>query len=176
MRLWIDTNVARSTVKMRDLSRLAQRKGVAVIVHPQVYLEMRRQMRVEKNDGFKQGLFDGFLRQHRVNVFTAVIDQLVAASWADELFQRYPTKEAWEGAKQRTLGGELRKGFEVEPGQMPMTTDWLIALTIESEPQSWIITHDKREEWKFLRDSEPKRALRWDEAMEWLVSLPEQAP
>ena len=176
MRLWIDANVARSTVNIRALSRLARSKGVEVIVHPQVYLERRRQMRVQEGERFKEALFDGFLRQQRINVFEAFIDQPMAAGWADELFRRYPTKDAWEAAKQRTLGGELRTGFAVEPGQMPMTTDWLIALTIESDLQSRVITDDKREEWKFLRDAEPRRAFRWKEAMEWLGSLPDQAP
>jgi len=57
---------------------------------------------------------------------------------------------------------------------MPMSTDWLIALTVESDSQSWIITRDDGEEWKLLRETNPKRALRWDEAMDWLGSLPDQ--
>jgi hypothetical protein len=59
---------------------------------------------------------------------------------------------------------------------MPMTTDWLIALTVESDGQSRIITDDTREEWRSLREANPRRALRWDEAMDWLGSLPERDP
>jgi hypothetical protein len=38
------------------------------------------------------------------------------------------------------------------------------------------ITTDPGEEWRVLRDAEPRRALRWDEAIAWLEALPDAAP
>jgi len=109
MRLWIDTNAARSVVDLHDLCRVAQSKGVEVVVHPQVYLERRRQERVLRGDKFSEKLFDDFLNQVGISVTEALFDQRTAAIWADQLFQRYATHDAWEAAKKRTLGGELRK-------------------------------------------------------------------
>ena len=47
MRLWVDTNSARSVVGLSELASLARAKGVPIAIHPQVYLERRRQMRAE---------------------------------------------------------------------------------------------------------------------------------
>jgi hypothetical protein len=173
MRLWVDTNKARSAIDLRNLCRLAQRKGVEVVVHAQVYLEMRRQKRVELGAEFNERSFDKFLPQQRITIFEMALDQRTAATFADLLHHRYPTHDDWELAKQQTLGGELRAGFQVPPGSMPMTTDWLIALAVEADGESRIITHDDGEEWRVLRESEPKRALLWEEAVAWLDTLPE---
>jgi hypothetical protein len=54
-----------------------------------------------------------------------------------------------------------------------MTTDWLIALAVEQDAGSLIITEDTGEEWRHLREAQPTRALAWDEALAWLNSLPE---
>ena len=91
----------------------------------------------------------------------------------DALHRRSPADKDWELAKKKTLGGELRADFKVEPGKMPMTTDGLIALAIELDPESRIITEDGNEEWRYLREAEPKRALGWNEAVAWLETLPE---
>lgn len=178
MRLWIDTNAARSPRAIRDLCRLARSKGVEVLVHAQVYLERRRQQRAESGEQFSGMAFDDFLLVHRVRVVDIHLDQPTAARWADGLCQRYPTDRDWELAKQRTLGGQLIADFKIIPGKMPMTTDWLIALAVEEDAASRIITHDEGEEWQRLREAEPRRALRWDEAVTWLQSLPadEQSP
>jgi hypothetical protein len=175
MRLWVDTNYARSVGDLRDLARLAKAKGVQIVIHPQVYLERRRQRRAEcRKEGtvFSTEAFDGFLRQVKFVVPDFVFDQKTAAAWADELDGRYPTSEAWESAKKSTIGGQLRAGFEVQPGDMPMTTDWLIALVVERDPAARIVTRDEGEEWRALREMEPPRALSWDEAMSWLRGLP----
>ena len=172
--LWIDTNVARSVTDLRTLCRLAQRKGVRVVVHPQVYLERRRQMRADcARDGreFSEVSFDGFLRQQHIEVRPLVLDQETAGAWADALHLRYPSNETWEAAKKATLGGDLRAGFRVEPGDMPMTTDWLIALVVERDAAARIITRDEGEEWRVLREATPPRALRWEEAIAWLEAL-----
>jgi hypothetical protein len=174
-RLWVDSNSARSAPRIRELARLARRKGVSVVINPQVYLERRRQMRVEcasRGATFSALAFDDFLAQEGIDVPALVLDRSTAAAWADELYRRYPTSDAWELAKKATLGGQLRAGFEVLPGDMPMTTDWLIALVVESDPSARIITHDQGEEWRALRETDPRRALSWDEAMGWLRELP----
>lgn len=176
MRLWIDTNVARSVTAIEALCSLAGSKGVEVVVHAQVYLERRRQMRVRSGNKFSEVRFDSFLRQHGILIADIHLDQPTTARWADGLYQRYPTDAAWELAKQRTLGGELRADFKVLPGKMPMTTDWLIALAVEDDATSRIITHDEGEEWRRLREAEPRRVLSWDEAVTWLESLPANEP
>ncbi|MDC3960338.1 hypothetical protein KEG38_41175 [Polyangium jinanense] len=170
MQLWIDTNCARSVVDLKEIARLARGKGITLVIHPQVYLERRRQMRVEKGAQFKAAAFDGFLAQQEIRVPPFLLDQPLAATWADALYERYPTIEAWEGAKQRTLGGVLRGGFAVLPGDMPMTTDWLISLLVASDPSARIVTHDDGEEWRALREA--KQVLSWNEAMAWLEALP----
>lgn len=175
-RLWVDANYARSVVDLRELCKLARKKGVEIIIHPQVYLERRRQTRVEKQERWKERLFDEFLRREGMRVPDFVLDQTTAAAWADDLYRRYPTTEAWELAKKATLGGALRAGFEVLPGQMPMTTDWLIALLIEGDPDARALTEDGCEEWRHLRTAEPKRALDWTEAITWLSGLPDREP
>ncbi|TKC98351.1 hypothetical protein [Polyangium fumosum] len=170
MQLWIDTNCARGVADLKEIAGLARGKGVTVVIHPQVYLERRRQMRVEKGSQFKAALFDRFLDTEKIHVPSFVLDQPLAATWADALYERYPTAEAWEGAKQKTLGGVLRGGFAVLPGDMPMTTDWLISLLVASDPSARVVTHDEGEEWRALREA--KRVLSWSEAIAWLESLP----
>lgn len=170
MQLWIDTNCARSVADLREIARLARGKGVPLVIHPQVYLERRRQMRVEKGSQFNPTLFDGFLAAQEIRVPPFVLDQPLAATWADALYERYPTLAAWEGAKQKTLGGVLEGGFEVLPGDMPMTTDWLISLLVAGDPSARIVTHDDGEEWRALREA--KRVLSWHEAIAWLEGLP----
>ncbi|WP_437897652.1 hypothetical protein [Sorangium sp. So ce124] len=176
MRLWLDTNAARSVQNLRRLCRLARSRGVDVVVHAQVYLEMRRQKRVLHGEGFKETLFDDLLEQLPIRVVDIYVDQPTAARWADGLSQRYPTDRDWELAKQSTLGGQLIADFKSIPGKMPMTTDWLVALAVEEDAASRIITHDEGEEWHQLRVSEPRRALSWDEAVAWLQSLPADDP
>jgi hypothetical protein len=176
MRLWVDTNSARSVTDLSALARLARTKGVQIAIHPQVYLERRRQMRAEcttKGVLFSAAIFDGFLGREKIVVLDFVFGQKTAAAWADELNQRYPTDEAWERAKKATIGGQLRADFQVLPGKMPMTADWLIALVVEGDPGSRIITGDTREEWRALREMLPPRALSWDQAMTWLQALPD---
>jgi hypothetical protein len=171
--LWIDTNQARSVTDLAELSRLGKAKGVRILIHPQVYLERRRQMRVEAGPAFSEARFDRFLVRQGFEVPPFVLDQTTAAAWADELYRRYATSEVWEEAKRQTLGGDLRAGFRVLPGRMPMTTDWLIALGVEGDPASRIVTHDTGEEWRALREMSPRRALAWDEALDWLRGLPD---
>ncbi|EYF07119.1 hypothetical protein [Chondromyces apiculatus] len=174
-RLWLDTNVARSAKRIAQLCRLATQKGVEVVIHPQVYLERRRQMRAQEGANFDGALFDGFLARQGIQVPVFTLDQPRASAWADALSERYPSDKAWEAAKKGTLGGQLQKAFAVLPGSMPITTDWLISLLVEHEPSSRAVTEDRKEEWRFLREAEPRRALGWEEAFSWLQSLPDVA-
>ncbi len=176
MRLWVDTNSARSVVDLSKLARLARTKGAQIAIHPQVYLERRRQMQAEctrKGELFSAAAFDGFLRREKLVVQDFVLDRSTRRRLGRRARRRYPTDEAWERAKQATIGGRLRAHFEVLPGEMPMTTDWLIALVVEGDPASRIITLDQGEEWRTLRDMQPPRALSWDQAVDWLRGLPD---
>jgi hypothetical protein len=172
-RLWFDTNVTRSFAprKLAALAQLAGTKAVQLTVHPQVYLEVRRFMRVDKGPVFNPSLFDQFLVQSRIEFREVTATQATMTDWAELLATRYSTDLAWQDAKRRTLGGVTKDAFKVEPAHMPMTTDWLIALEIESDPESFVITHDDGEEWRPLRDAPQRRAFRWNEATDWLQSL-----
>ncbi len=175
-KLWIDTNEARSVVNLRDLCALAKPKNVQIVIHAQVYLERRRQMRVRcaaERKPFSEAAFDGFLTQEGINVPALILDQNTASVWADELYQRYPAEGDWEVAKKKALGGELRAGFQVLPGDIPMTTDWLISLIVEADTSSHIVNRDGGEEWRALREMDPKRIFTFEEALEWLRSLPD---
>lgn len=63
-KLWIDTNEARSVVRLSKLCALARPKDVPIVIHAQVYLERRRQMRVDCAANckvFSEAIFDGYL-------------------------------------------------------------------------------------------------------------------
>jgi hypothetical protein len=175
-KLWIDTNQARSVTDLRKLCSLARSKDVQIVIHAQVYLERRRQMRVEcaaNGRPFVEAIFDGFLAQEGIKVPAFLFDQKTVSEWADVLYRRYPEKGAWEAAKKQALGGELRAGFQVLPGDMPMTTDWLISLVVEGDTSSRIISRDDGEEWRALREMAPKRVFTFKEALDWLYGLPD---
>jgi hypothetical protein len=165
--LWLDSNVARSPGKVRELSKLAQQKGISVVVHAQVHLEICRQVRVREGAEFSQELIDSFLETHRVPVIGAQLDRSAAESWAELLQKRFPTSEAWKKAKLSAVKARLPSEAEVNAHRVPMTTDWLIALEVERRG-SYIAVEDKGEEWKALREMTPKRALSYEEALRWL--------
>jgi len=176
--LWIDTNAAQSVADLKALSEEARGRQVMLVIHAQVYLERRRQMQVHcKSQGtsFQSGLFDNFLDRLGYEVLEMRVTRETASTWADLLFLRYPDHAAWEAAKKATLGGELRKGFQVAPGRMPMTTDWLMALEIEHDQKSYVITKDSKEEWQALRNARPSRVFTWKEAIDWLRTFPRAA-
>lgn len=157
---------------MRELSKLAQRKGIAVVVHAQVHLEICRQVRVREGAEFSQDLIDSFLETHRVPVIEAQLDRSTAEAWAELLQKRFPTSEAWKKAKLSAVKARLPSEAEVNAHRVPMTTDWLIALEVERRG-SYIAVEDKGEEWRALRDMTPKRALFYDEAVQWLSEQPD---
>src|SRR5690349_11909682 len=129
--LWLDTNVAWSARKVREIAELAQAKGIKVVVHAQVHLESCRQTRELAAKGGKK--FSGerirtFLEQLDVEVVKASFDQATAEAWAELLHQRYPTEKDWQQAKLRTVKASLPPEAQVPSAEVPMTTDWLIAL------------------------------------------------
>jgi hypothetical protein len=63
----------------------------------------------------------------------------------------------------------LKADFVHEPGKMPMTTDWWVALQVEEEPEDRIAVEDNGAEWKPLL---AERALNVTGALAWLASLP----
>jgi len=169
--LWIDTNQARAAKPLKQLAQLARRKGVVPIVHPQVYLETRRQKRVMHGPAFSPSIFDELLTQCRIECPAIAFDQARVSTWADLLAARYPSDQLWQRAKHATIGGELASGYDVLPGSLPMTTDWLIALEVELESDGRVLTADTGEEWRTLRES--GRVFGWDGAVAWLNSLPD---
>ncbi len=173
MRLWLDRSVMfRKYSELSNLCRLAQKKGVAVTISAQVYLEDRRQTGVQQGAKFSPKKFDEVYAQ-LFEVVDVPFDRTTAARWADRLAARYPTKDTWREAKMATLGGQLHAAFEMEPARLPMTTDWWVALAAEDDPDAWAATQDQGEEWRALRNLNPPRAFTWEEATTWLTELPD---
>ncbi len=168
--LLVDTNATRSVVEFRQLTRLAQSKGLRVVVSAQTHLEDGRQTRVARGAAFDAAKHESFLEQHQVEVQPIAFDAQVAVRWAGRLAKRYPGRHGWEEAKRKTLHGRPRDGFEVLPGEMPMTTDWLIALAAEDDADTMVVTDDGGAEWIALRQA--GRAKNRDEAIAWLTALP----
>ncbi len=123
---------------------------------------------------YAQGKLAGHNTISRIHGGCTLLEEYSAAGSAYEgrSFNYYdPTDEQWQQAKKDTIGGLLKEDFRTLPGKMPMTADWLIALQIEADPGSRIITDDTGEEWRALRETRPPRALSWFAAIEWLESL-----
>jgi predicted kinase len=100
--LWIDSDVARSVPKVRQLAELALAKGVKVVIHAQVHLEQCRQVRAEaarKGRPFSQERIQAFLDQLTIEVAEAMIDRATAEAWAELIHQRFPADDAWKRAK-----------------------------------------------------------------------------
>ena len=130
--LWLDTNVAWSAQNVRTLGKLALKKGVRVVVHAHVYLENWRQMRVEKKEAFSAQLIITLLKQYKITVFEMVLSQTVAERWGELLAKRYPAADDWSKAKLRSIKARLDDETSIREKKPPMTTDWLVALAVES--------------------------------------------
>lgn len=173
--LWLDSNVARSPRLVRDLTKLAKKKGVRVFVHAHVHLELCRQVRVRTGDEFSQQLIESFVRLHGIDVAEAKLDQAAAEAWAEILSRRYPTDDEWQKAKARSVRARLPEGASSSAKHVPMTTDWLVALEVEQRG-SYVAVEDKGEEWSGLRAMSPRRALSYDETLQWLSEQPDAQP
>jgi hypothetical protein len=168
--LWIDSSVARKPGVLLQLTDVAKRRGVRVFVHAHVQLEMCRHLRTEKRDRYSPATIRQYFMSQRVQITDMHLDEAAADRWAERLSRRYPTMKQWEEAKKSTLGGALRQEFVHEPGRMPMTTDWWVALQVEDKVEDRVAVDDWGGEWQPLRDA--GRALDSKEAMRWLESLP----
>jgi hypothetical protein len=169
--LWLDSNVAVSPQSVRELAARARVKGLRVVVPAQVHLEICRQVRTRTGANFSPALIDTFLAQLGIEIVEARLDKLTAERWAEMLSLRYPTMENWKTAKLVSVKAKLPDEATLPAARVPMTTDWWIALAVESNADAVIAVEDKGEEWKALRAT--KRALSYEEALRWLDALPE---
>jgi hypothetical protein len=168
--LWIDSDVARSVLKVRQLAELAQAKGVKVLVHAHVHLEQCRQVREQAaRDGrvFSPERNQSFLDQLGIDIAEARIDRATAEAWAELLHRRFPDSAAWKSAKLSTVRARLPEQASITADRVPFTTDWLVALEVERR-EDFIAVEDQGEEWRALREGSPKRALSYEEALAWL--------
>jgi hypothetical protein len=168
--LWLDSNVAWSPGKVRALATLAEKKGVRVVVHAQVHLEIWRQRNVRDGAEFDAQMIGSFLHQLGIQVFDAMLDRTAAERWGERLAQRYGNE--WPRAKLEAVKARLPDGTSLPARRVPMTTDWLVALAVEDH-DGFIAVEDKRGEWATLRDATPKRALTFEECLAWLEALPD---
>ncbi len=174
--LWVDSNVARSAEKVRTLARLARTKGIAVLAHAQVHLELCRQARMRKGAAFDPTWIDSLLEGLGITIAEAKLDRAAAEAWAEQLHARYPTDGDWKRAKLSSVRASLPDDAGVSADRVPFTTDWLVALEVERRGV-FIAVEDRGEEWRALREASPKRALTYDEALAWLASHQDvQAP
>jgi hypothetical protein len=167
--LWLDSNVARSPHKVRQLANLARTKGIAVLAHAQVHLELCRQIRLRAGAAFDPRVIDSLLATLGIVIAEAKLDRAIAESWAEQLHARYPTDGDWKRAKLSSVRSRLPDEATITADRVPFTTDWLVALEVERR-EAFITVEDRGEEWRALREASPKRALSFDEAMAWLAA------
>jgi hypothetical protein len=174
--LWLDSSIVRlGARKLRELAKLAERKGVKVLVHAHVHLEMCRYYRERKGKEFSQSDVESSLDALKIEVAPATLDRLTAEIWAGLLCQRYPTGDHWRQAKLSAVRARLPDGATLREDEVPMTTDWLIALEIERQG-ACVAVGDQGEEWAALRAMSPCRALSYDASMQWLSDRTEPSP
>ncbi len=169
--LWLDSNVARSPNKIRELFEKASPKGIRIVVPAQVYLEICRQVREREGTKFSQELFDSFLEQKGIKVIGAQLDRATAATWAELLNRRYATSDEWKTAKLKSVKAKLPDDAVIPAERVPMTTDWWIALAVEHDADAFIAVEDKGEEWRFLRQK--GQAGSFEDTLKWLETQPD---
>jgi hypothetical protein len=155
---------------LREITERAKGRGVQVVVHPHVHLELCRHYRCKYGHRYSRDLIGNYLKDREVCISSVRLDQAIAERWAARLHEQYSTDDDWEEAKLSTLGGTLRSEFVHEPGKMPMTTDWWVALEVAESGDDRIVVEDQGEEWAALRVA--GRAMTADVAKQWLDSLP----
>ena len=167
--LWLDSNVARSQQKVRRIANLAKTKGIAVLAHAHVHLELCRQARQRMGDAFNPRFIESLLASLGITIADAKLDRATAEAWAAQLHARYPTDDDWKRAKLSSVRARLPDEAAVSANRVPFTTDWLVALEVQRR-EVFIAVEDRGEEWRVLRDATPKRALSYEEALAWLTS------
>ena len=177
--LWLDTSVVRlGGSKLRPLADLARKKGVRVVVHAHVHLEACRYYRGSRRArglDFTESAISTSLDQLGIKVADATLDRVAAEAWAALLDLRYPNDDAWQKAKLETVRTRLPEGVLLPANEVPMTTDWLVALEIERR-DAWVAVRDNGPEWRALREAQPGRALTYPETMAWLESRADAEP
>jgi hypothetical protein len=178
--LWLDSSVVLQLKesKLRELTDLAREKGIRVVVHAHIHLEMCRNLREKmrtKGMEFSPSYVRSHLDQLRIEVAEAALDRAAAEEWALLVDQRYSTDEAWQQAKLDAVRARLPEGAHLRADRVPMTTDWLVALEIERQG-AYVAVGDKGIEWRALREMNPCRALSYDDAMRWLQSRVDAGP
>jgi hypothetical protein len=166
--LVLDTSVALSAKELRSLALKASAKSVDVYIPAQTYLENRRQELIRHGSTFNRALFDSFLGSIGIQTVSISFTHHDAIRWSERLAVRYPASDDWTKAKLRTIGGELHRALAVLPGRVPMTTDWLIALLVEDNPDWFAVTNDKGAEWDALHVASPSRVLSMADALAML--------
>jgi hypothetical protein len=175
--LWLDSDVAWSITKVTKLATLAKRKGITVFVHAHVHLEQCRQIRERATAAkpYAPERINSFLDQLDIKIAEAKIDRATAEAWAELLYNRHPKEVDWKRAKLSSVRARLPDEASVTAAKVPFTTDWLVALEVERRG-AFIAVEDKGEEWLALRESSPKRALFYNEAIAWLEAQDDAAP
>lgn len=172
--LWLDTNVAWSPTRVRQICTLARRKGIPVVVHAQVHLEIWRQRVIKDGSKFSPQMMESFLETNDIRVRALTQDQETSEKWGAILAERFPDDRDWKHAKLSSVRARLPDDAAVSLADVPMTTDWLIALAVETDG-GYVAVEDKGAEWDALRATEPKRAMSYEETLIWLASR-EDAP
>jgi hypothetical protein len=175
--LWLDSSVVRlGPRKLAGLAELARKKGVRVVVHAHIHLELCRYLRAARRargEAFTPSVVSTSLDQLGIAVADATLGRADAEAWAALLDLRHPDDAAWQGAKLEAVKARLPEGTRLRPGDVPMTTDWLVALEVERQGAR-VATGDKGPEWRALREAEPCLALTYAEAVAWLEGRADQ--
>jgi len=166
--LWLDSSVIRAKQRvLAPLVELARSRGLNVLVHAHIHMEMCRHHRESKGERYSQPLIDTWLNQMGIVVADFHLTKQTAEECAAMLHRRYPTSEAWKAAKLSSVRARLTTEATLKEEKVPMTTDWWVALEVE-RLNGYIAVEDKGDEWSALRLMKPCRALSYDACMDWL--------
>jgi hypothetical protein len=170
--LWLDSSIIRmGATKLRELTQLAQRKQVRVVVHPHIHLEMCRYLRENSTRPFRQTYINQSLELLGITIADFNLTKETAESFAEILNKRYPTSSAWKNAKLSAVRARLPSDANAKAESVPMTTDWWVALDVQKQ-NGFIAVEDKGEEWNALRQMKPHRAMSYEACMRWLRDRP----
>jgi hypothetical protein len=178
--LWLDSSVLRQLKRsdLRRLADLARKKGVSVVVHAHIHLEYCRYLRGSmraRGMEFSPSFVHTSLDQLEIKVADARLDREAAEAWAELLDHRYPDESAWKVAKLESIRARMPGEARLRPNEIPMTTDWLVALEVERQGAR-VAVRDNGPEWTALREAVPARALSYPEAMQWLEGRADVVP
>jgi hypothetical protein len=94
LKLWIDASVARKVPVFRELATKAAARGVTVVVHAHVHLELCSHFRCAYGDSFSPSHIETYLEQMNISIATMHLDRDLAERWAARLHARFPSKDA----------------------------------------------------------------------------------